>query len=83
VQFGPNSLQDALFSAYPLAQDCFERVSQVSEGRATVSGSGPTIVAWFPSQDEARRAAARLEDNQLALFVAASIASRGRKQPCA
>jgi 4-diphosphocytidyl-2C-methyl-D-erythritol kinase len=48
VQFGPNSLQDALFSAYPLAQDCFERVSQVSEGRATVSGSGPTIVAWFP-----------------------------------
>ncbi len=83
VQFGPNSLEDALFSAYPLAQDCFERVSQVSEGRATVSGSGPTIVAWFSSQDEARRAASQLEDNQLALFVASSVAAHGRKPPCA
>jgi len=83
AQFGPNSLQDALFSAYPLAQDCFERMSQVSDGQATVSGSGPTIVAWFPSQDEARRAARRLEDNQLALFVASSVASHGRKPSCA
>ncbi|MDQ2742561.1 MAG: 4-(cytidine 5'-diphospho)-2-C-methyl-D-erythritol kinase [Chloroflexota bacterium] len=83
VHFGPNSLQDALFSAYPLAQDCFERVSQVSEGRATVSGSGPTIVAWFSSQNEARRAAARLEDNHLALFVTSSVPSRGRKPSCA
>jgi len=83
VQFGPNSLQDALFSAYPLAQDCFERVSQVSEGRAAVSGSGPTIVAWFPSQDEARRAAERLEDNQFALFVASSVASHREKPSCA
>lgn len=83
VQFGPNSLQNALFSAYPLAQDSFERVSQVSDGRAAVSGSGPTIVARFPSQDEARRAAVRLEDNQVALFVASSVPSCGRKPSCA
>lgn len=83
VQFGPNSLQDPLFSAYPLAQDCFERMSQVSEGRAAVSGSGPTIVAWFSSQDEARRAATRLPDNQVALFVASSVAAQGTKSPCA
>jgi len=83
VHFGPNSLQETLFSAYPLAQDCFERVAQMSEGRATVSGSGPTIVASFSSEDEACRAAASLEDSRLALFVVSSVAAHERKEPCA
>ncbi|HEX6508728.1 MAG TPA: 4-(cytidine 5'-diphospho)-2-C-methyl-D-erythritol kinase [Chloroflexota bacterium] len=50
---GPNGLQDALFSLYPVVKTCFDRLSNLAPGRTFVSGSGPTIVVASKTSDGA------------------------------
>lgn len=58
-----NGLSSALFRLYPAAEECFRRVSDQSQGRVMVSGSGPTVVAQVESRRDGDRLASLLPES--------------------
>lgn len=80
---GHNGLRDALFRVYPAARDCFLAVDSVVPEGAIISGSGPTIIARFQSEEDTRRAAGRLANRGYRIDVTASMTGRADESPCA
>jgi len=83
VRFGINGLQETVFRLYPEARTCYEMVRSLAPGRTIISGSGPTIVAAFSTQQEAVHAQGILPREQLWTHVACDFQPPGWQTPCA
>jgi 4-diphosphocytidyl-2-C-methyl-D-erythritol kinase len=79
---GRNALQAPLFTLYPEAKICFDAVQQVARGGALVSGSGPSVVAPWPSREEAEAAATNLHTLGYWTKVVRNCPTEGRDLPC-
>ena len=80
---GWNGLQAALFRLYPCARECFERVAALAPGRAIVSGSGPTVIALFPSPEAAYEACRALAPYGYWRTVTRTAIPEAWQTPCA
>ncbi|MGI8968432.1 MAG: 4-(cytidine 5'-diphospho)-2-C-methyl-D-erythritol kinase [Chloroflexota bacterium] len=57
---GINGLQETLFRLHPDARACYEAMQAATDGKAMVSGSGPSVYALFSSEAAATEAQSTL-----------------------
>jgi 4-diphosphocytidyl-2-C-methyl-D-erythritol kinase len=62
VPLGPNGLESAARRICPEAAACLDALADLVPGRTTLSGSGPTSVAWFDAPDDAQTVADAMTD---------------------
>lgn len=77
-----NALQGALFDAYPAALRCFQHADGLAPGHTVVSGSGPTIVSQFDTEEEATTAALALRKVGYWSCVVRNCPTEERNLPC-
>jgi 4-diphosphocytidyl-2-C-methyl-D-erythritol kinase len=82
VGIGRNGLQPTLFRLYPEARECYDAVTAVSAHGALVSGSGPTVLAPFPTQVDAMAAFQCLQGTGYWAMVVAAQEPAREYTPC-